>query len=113
MNYKIVLLALVFVLSVCLVNGQPNCEDVCGTLCTVNNNCWALSCYVLSAPNVLIDGAPNCGDCLGHLTKTSQWTCTKITAGPSFIVPEFGLVPKLITFLSSLGIPLWLFKRRK
>lgn len=73
----------------CEISGQYSCQETscAGGLC---NQEGFEACNVATTPNA--------GD----------WVC-----GGVYITPEFGLVPRLVTFLSSLGIPYWLFRRRK
>lgn len=46
------------------------------------------------------------GDCV--IPTGGAWYCGDST----YITPEFGVVPSILTFIASLGIPLWLFRKK-
>jgi len=116
MNFKILFLwmLIALLLSSLSVLAQDRCYTVPCDPCTVNDNCKANYCalesyriYKAAACNSVCLGALNVG------IYGTYWACTAWEEEGVFIIPEFGLVPRLVTFLSSLGVPFWLFRRRK
>ncbi len=113
MNFKIVLCIFLFLLSINFISAQTT---ICSkhitnpATCTVDDNCLATVCGVTwarSAPIIQDNGGTAC-----TVGAPPNWYCMTLGSN-KFIVPEFGMIPRLITFLSSLGIPYWLFRRKK
>jgi len=75
----------------CEVSGQYGCEG---------DNCASSLCAQEGFEICNVALTPIAGD----------WSCH---VSQAYIIPEFAPVPGLLTFFSSLGIPYWLFRRRK
>lgn len=126
MGYKwlfLIVFLFLFLVPASLALNQCNSEITKAVLCGVGDNCLADSCdkagsIATFASIITYNGASKCevysvARSVGMLTGSeNRWYCTGWGSN-KFILPEFGMVPRLITFLSSLGIPYWLFRRRK